>query len=238
MTVENFVGVRQSELSAGALERALGGDSLAGYIGRSLMVCVIAGALLGVIAWRFFGVSEACRPSDLSGMEMAGRLAADRVADRILTAELNGDPLARNALSSATGAGQFLDGTWLEMIRRTRPDLAGLSDADVLELRSDPDLSRDMVARFARRNAAMLVSHCLPVTPATLYLSHFAGGAGAVAVLSAPRDADAATTMAAADARGRTTRDMIVTANPFLARFTVADLTSWADVKMAAAAAR
>ena len=69
MTVENFVGVRQSELSAGALERALGGDSLAGYIGRSLMVCVIAGALLGVIAWRFFGVSEACRPSDLSGME-------------------------------------------------------------------------------------------------------------------------------------------------------------------------
>ncbi len=92
-----------------------------------------------------------------------------------------------------------------------------------------------MVARFAEQNAAMLLSQCLPVTPGTLYLSHFAGGAGAAAVLSAPENADAAATMARADSTGRTTREMIVTANPFLKSFTVADLKRWADRKMGAA---
>lgn len=38
--------------------------------------------------------------------------------------------------------------------------------------------------------------------------------------------------MAEADSTGRTTREMIVTANPFLADFTTADLMSWADRKM------
>ena len=75
-------------------------------------------------------------------------------------------------------------------------------------------------------------SHRLPVTAGTIYLSHFAGGAGAVAVLTAPGYADAATTMAKAHATGRTTREMIVKANPFLERFTVADLRRWADCKM------
>jgi hypothetical protein len=199
---------------------------------RALLVALIAGALLGVLGWRFTGAPAACRPSDLHGMETAGRSSADSLAERIVLAESSGDGTARNELSSATGAGQFLDATWLEMIRRARPDLAGQSDEDILDLRRDPDLSREMVARFARRNAAVLASRCLPVTPASLYLSHFAGSAGAVALLSAPRYADAAGTMAKADSTGRTTRAMIVAANPFLARFTVADLENWADIKM------
>lgn len=33
----------------------------------------------------------------------------------------------------------------------------------------------------------MRASRCLPVTPGTLYLAHFAGAAGATAVLSAPK---------------------------------------------------
>jgi hypothetical protein len=70
------------------------------------------------------------------------------------------------------------------------------------------------------------------VTPGTLYLSHFAGSAGAVAILSAPENADAASIMASADATGRVTREKIVYANPFLQRFTVADLKGWADRKM------
>jgi hypothetical protein len=78
----------------------------------------------------------------------------------------------------------------------------------------------------------MLRKRGLPVTPETLYLAHFAGGAGALALLSAPREADAAAVMAAADTTGRTKREKIVRANPFLERFTVADLRSWADRKM------
>jgi len=63
-------------------------------------------------------------------------------------------------------------------------------------------------------------------------LAHFAGAASAVAILSAPENADAALVMAKADATGRTNREKIIRANPFLERFTVADLKIWADRKM------
>ena len=232
MTEKRLAAASPIEFAAGTRDES-GEAVVIGDRGRSLMVALIACALLAAIGWRFAGAPGACSPSDLHALDIAGRSAVDSVAYRIVTAESSGDVTAKNELSTATGAGQFLDATWLETIRAARPDLARRPDEDILGLRRDPDLSREMVARFAQRNAAMLARRCLPVTPGTLYLSHFAGGAGAVAVLSAPRYADAATTMAKADSTRRTTREMIVMANPFLARYTVADLASWADLKMA-----
>jgi hypothetical protein len=131
------------------------------------------------------------------------------------------------------GLGQFLDETWLDLIRTHRPDLArGSSKDEVLELRRDGKLAREITMRFTKQNAAMLRKRGLPVTPGTLYLAHFAGGAGAVAILSSMGDADAASVMAGADATGRTKREKIVKANSFLERFTVVDLRNWADRKM------
>ena len=52
------------------------------------------------------------------------------------------------------------------------------------------------------------------------------------ALLTAPLEADAAQVMAYADASGRTRRAQIVKANPFLDKFSVADLERWADRKM------
>jgi hypothetical protein len=157
----------------------------------------------------------------------------DTVVERIIRAESNGDPNARNKRSSAMGLGQFIDETWLGLIRAHRPDLAmGQSQDKTLELRRDAKIAREMTLRFTEQNADMLRKRGLPVTPETLYLAHFAGGAGAVAILSAPHEADAATVMAGADTTGRTKREKIVRANPFLDRFTVADLRSWADRKM------
>jgi hypothetical protein len=119
------------------------------------------------------------------------------------------------------------------MIRAHRPDLAkGRRQDEILELRRDAKVAREITARFTERNAGMLRKRGLPVTPGTLYLAHFAGGAGAVAILSAMEHADAALVMATADATGRTKREKIVKANPFLEYFTVADLRSWADRKM------
>jgi hypothetical protein len=118
------------------------------------------------------------------------------------------------------------------MIRAHRPDLAQLDKEKALELRFDASLAREMTRRFAERNAAMLAARGLPVTPGTLYLSHFAGGGGAVALLTAPGHVDAASVMALADATGQTTREKIVKANPFLDGFTVADLKSWGERKM------
>jgi hypothetical protein len=59
-----------------------------------------------------------------------------------------------------------------------------------------------------------------------------AGPAGAVAVLSVAENADAASLLANADATGRTTREKLMKANPFLKELTVGDLKSWADRKM------
>jgi hypothetical protein len=158
---------------------------------------------------------------------------ANAVVERIIVAESNGNPNARNKRSSATGLGQFLNETWLEMIRAHRPDLSrGRNEHEILELRRDPKLAREVTTRYAERNAAILRQRGLPVTPGTIYLAHFAGGAGALAILTSPDNADAASIMASADASGRTNREKIVKANPFLDRFTIADLKTWADRKM------
>ncbi len=159
--------------------------------------------------------------------------AVSAVVERIIAVESNGDADARNKRSSAAGAGQFLDDTWLEAIRRHRRDLIqGRSNKELLELRQDTELSREIIARLVEQYAAMLSKRGLPVTPGTLYLTYFAGPAGAVAVLSGAENADAASCMALADATGRTTREKLVSANPFLKALTVADLKKWADHKM------
>jgi hypothetical protein len=159
--------------------------------------------------------------------------AIQAVVEQIIGVESDGDPNAKNKRSSATGLGQFLNETWLYMISAHRPDLAkGRSQAEILELRRDAKIAREITARFTERNAELLGKRGLPVTPGTLYLAHFAGGAGAVAILSAAENADAALVMASADATGRTNRERIIKANPFLEGFTVADLRNWADRKM------
>jgi len=200
--------------------------------GRGLRIVIVTGALLAALGLGWFGGSNLYRFHD-SRDELTGKAAVNAVVERIIGVESNGDPNAKNKHSSATGFGQFLDETWLDMIRAYRPDLTkGRSENETLELRREAKLAREITTRFAERNAAMLEQRGLPVTPGTVYLAHFAGGAGAVAILSAPENADAALIMANADATGRTKREQIVKANPFLERFTVADLKIWADRKM------
>ncbi|WFU37452.1 lytic transglycosylase domain-containing protein [Bradyrhizobium sp. CB82] len=166
---------------------------------------------------------------------MIDKTAAKALVERIIVAESNGDPNIKNRRSSATGAAQFLDDTWLEAVRRHRRDLIqGRSDKEVLDLRRNPELAREITTRLVEEYAAILNNRGLPITPGSLYLAHFAGPAGAVALLSAAENADAASLMAAADATGRTTRDKLINANPFLKALTVADIKAWADRKMAA----
>ena len=160
-------------------------------------------------------------------------VSIEAIVDRIIVVESNGSPSTKNKRSSATGAGQFLDQTWLELMRRHRGNLVqGLSEKEVLELRRDPELSRAIITRLAEQNATMLKKRGLPVTPVTLYLAHFAGPAGAVAILSGSDNADAAALMASADSTGRTTREKLVNANPFLKALTVGEIKTWATRKM------
>jgi hypothetical protein len=67
------------------------------------------------------------------------------------------------------GLGQFLDETWLVLIRAHRPDLAkGPGEGDMLELRRDASVARELTTRFTERNVHVLRRRGLPVTPGTL----------------------------------------------------------------------
>jgi hypothetical protein len=198
--------------------------------GRGFLFVIVTGALLMALGW--FGGSNLYRYFDRQD-DLTGQAAIDAVVERIIGVESNGNPNARNSRSSATGLGQFINETWLDLIRTYRPDLArGRSESETLELRREAQLAREITTRFVERNAAMLRQRGFPATAGTVYLAHFAGSAGAVAILSAPEKADAALVMASADATGRIKREQIIKANPFLEHFSVADLKIWADRKM------
>ena len=141
--------------------------------------------------------------------------------DQIIGVESGGDARAKNPNSSATGAGQFIASTWEAMLAKHRPDITG-TPAELLALRNDPQLSREMTAAYAADNGAILSRAGHPVNAGTSYLAHFAGPAGAVGLLNADPSASAGSIMGAAAVR----------ANPFLAKMTAGDVAAWASRKM------
>ncbi|QYA11714.1 hypothetical protein [Rhizobium sp. AB2/73] len=146
----------------------------------------------------------------------------DQVTDRIIGAESGGDASASNPNSSASGLGQFLDSTWVSMVRKYRPDLAGQSNADLIAMKSDPSLGREMTMRYAQENAATLQQAGYAPTAGNIYLAHFLGPAGAKQVLGANERKQASDVLPAA----------VIAANPFLKGMTIADLQAWAEKKM------
>ncbi|MFN3145148.1 MAG: peptidoglycan DD-metalloendopeptidase family protein [Paracoccaceae bacterium] len=155
---------------------------------------------------------------------VTGNAAVEALVSQIIDVESAGVATAKNSRSSATGLGQFIDSTWLRMMADYRPDLyAEMTRPQLLELRFDPALSREMVRNLARENEAFLRARGHPVTPGTMYLAHFLGPTGAHRTLGAD---PAATALSVHGAQ-------VVDANPHLRDMTVADLIAWADRKMA-----
>lgn len=98
----------------------------------------------------------------------------------------SGNPKERSKTSSAMGNFQFIKSTWLETLKNHRPDIAeGRSDAQLLELRGDPSLSREMAGHLYDANSAALKNAGLEATAGNLYLAHFAGAQGAINLLKA-----------------------------------------------------
>jgi murein DD-endopeptidase MepM/ murein hydrolase activator NlpD len=147
----------------------------------------------------------------------------DKLIQRIIKVESGGSATAKNSLSSATGLGQFIDSTWLRMIRAYRPDIANsMNREDVLSLRFDPSLSREMVYNLATENEADIRKSGHIGTAGNLYLAHFLGSAGAVAVLSAAPD----------QAIESVVGNGVVAANPFLYGKSTSWTVNWAAKKM------
>ena len=162
-----------------------------------------------------------------------GKVPTKKLADRIIIGELQGNSAAKNPHSTAAGLAQFVEGTWLDLVKRHRPDIAArLKGKQILALRENPQLSRFMTGRYIEQNISILSKRGLPTTPGSLYLAHFAGPGGAAAILAAPESADAATVIANADRRPGVTREKILSGNPFLKNFTAKDLRDWADLKL------
>jgi hypothetical protein len=110
------------------------------------------------------------------------------------------DPAAKAPTSSATGLFQFLDQTWLRMMRSEGPKLglareaAAISDAGggrlsitdpaqreaILKLRENPAIASQMAAAFARQNRESL-ARAIGRSPSEgeLYIAHFLGASGA-----------------------------------------------------------
>lgn len=156
--------------------------------------------------------------------EVKGRPGS--LVDKIVGVESGGNDSAKNPLSSAEGAGQFIDSTWLSMIKKYRPDVAeGKSANEILALKRDGALSREMVARYADENKAFLANQGLQTTDGNAYLAHFLGPRGAAQVLKADPSASIASVVG----------QDVVRANPFLKGKSAADVIAWADKKMGGA---
>lgn len=148
------------------------------------------------------------------------------LVDKIIGVESGGNATAKNPNSSATGAGQFISSTWMNMIKQHRPDLAeGRSAQEVLALRNDPAISREMTQKYGEENAAFLRNQGLQATDGNVYLAHFLGPRGAAQVLKADPNTPVEN-IVGQDA---------VSANGFLRGKTAADLVAWSDKKMGGA---
>ncbi|HTJ58360.1 MAG TPA: transglycosylase SLT domain-containing protein [Devosiaceae bacterium] len=116
------------------------------------------------------------------------------------TRESSLDPTAKSAGSSATGLFQFLDTTWLQVMKSEGPRLGYQAYADaitqnadgeyvindprirdeVLKLRENPAVAADMAAAFTKSNGDYLRAKFgrMP-SPGELYIAHFLGAQGA-----------------------------------------------------------
>jgi hypothetical protein len=110
------------------------------------------------------------------------------------------DPKARAPSSSATGLFQFLDSTWLRVMKAEGPRLGYQRYADaiqptrdgdytvadkamraeILKLREDPQIASDLAAAYTRENGEYLRQKFgrMP-SPGELYIAHFLGAQGA-----------------------------------------------------------
>lgn len=170
-------------------------------------------------------------PSAAESALMAGSdgSAVELLVNRIVHVESGGNARAKNPLSTAAGLGQFIKSTWMRMMKTYRPDLfRSMSVEEILELRYEPTIAREMVANLARENEARLRSYGHSITAGRLYLAHFLGPEGAHQALAAPSSAMVADVLGA----------QVISANPFLTGKDCAYVVAWAEKKMTGKAVR
>ena len=131
---------------------------------------------------------------------IADGLTSDDFNTRLAFAESSGDPNAvprdpetGELLSSASGKFQITDGTFVGAIKNLRArgnaDFAkGLSDNEILALKSQPGAELAARDEIRRENAAALNAAGVPINNGTEYMAWFLGHPDAVKVLTSSED--------------------------------------------------
>lgn len=157
----------------------------------------------------------------------AAQGAVAAVVDKIIGVESGGNASAKNPKSSASGLGQFIDSTWVSMIKKHRPDIAaGKSARDLIALKTNGPLSREMTAAYTNDNAEFLTNRGVATTAGNLYLAHFLGPFDAVQALKADPGASVESVLGGD----------VVRANSFLAGKNIEGLIAWSNNKMGGSA--
>lgn len=97
--------------------------------------------------------------------------------------ESNNDPNAKNPRSTATGLGQFTEGTWMDAVKAAGKNYT-------LEDRTDPQKSMEVLKVFTEKNKERAVKDLgRNPSPTELYIYHLLGRNGAGGFLKASEDA-------------------------------------------------
>lgn len=143
--------------------------------------------------------------------------------DRLMLVESGGRDTAKNPRSTALGAFQFLETTFLDVARRHfQAETGHLPTAQVLALRTNREFARRAAERFTRDNILHLAGHGIAPTFANLRLAYLVGPAGTVRLFKAEATAPVIGVLGAP----------VVQANPFMAGMTARNLVDWADRNM------
>jgi hypothetical protein len=153
------------------------------------------------------------------------RTPQGRAPANLVSAINHAEGTGRNPRSTATGVGQFLNSTWLDVYKR-HFGAGGLTDAQILARRSETELGHRMTEIYAQENAAALRKAGLEDSPGNISLAHFLGSGGAKALLRAEGDTPVARLL---DAR-------VISSNPEVLRGkTAAQVIAWAHKRIGAA---
>ncbi len=184
------------------------------------------GKLILILVAFLFSPSSACLAEAEAEAKLTPTESEVLFLDRLMRAESGGRRYAKNPASSALGPFQFVETTFLDLVRRNLPAVAsGKADADILALRTDPQISRDVALLYTRENASALAAKGVEATAANLRLAFFAGAAGALKILEAKPEESVANLLSEA----------AIAANPFLRNMTASDLLARASREAAGA---
>lgn len=139
----------------------------------------------------------------------------EQFLDRLMMAESGGNDLAKNPLSTATGAYQFIESTFIQVMRRHFPKrIEKLDRAQILELRKNRAIARAAALAYSRDNATRLVAAGQKSSFPHLRLAYLLGAGGAIKVLGAKPTTPLAKLMSPA----------VIRANPWMSRLTAGGL--------------